>query len=90
MPLCFESSRAVTKSLLRKSTTSGWAPSSRPPTTGGRTTSHAEYINYERKRERAKSESVQAWVNPEEYRQFIAKQKRAFEDLMNLEMGVKK
>jgi metallo-beta-lactamase class B len=40
---------------------------------------HAEYIGYEKERERAKSEGVQAWVNPEEYRQFVAKQKRAFE-----------
>jgi metallo-beta-lactamase class B len=33
---------------------------------------------------------VQAWVNPEEYRQFVAKQKRAFEDQVDLEMGVAK
>jgi len=50
----------------------------------------AEYFAYERKRERAKSEGVQAWVNPEEYRQFVAKQKRAFEDQVDLEMGVKR
>jgi hypothetical protein len=29
-------------------------------------------------------------VNPEEYRQFIAKQKREFEDQVDLELGVKK
>jgi metallo-beta-lactamase class B len=51
---------------------------------------HAEYIGYEQRRERAKTEGVQAWVNPEEYRQFVAKQKRAFEDQVDLEMGVKK
>jgi hypothetical protein len=36
------------------------------------------------------SEGVQAWVNPEEYRQFVAKQKRAFEDKVDLELGAKK
>ena len=33
---------------------------------------------------------VQAWVDPDEYRQFVAKQKRAFEDDVDLEIGVKK
>ncbi|CDI04745.1 hypothetical protein BN873_p60005 [Candidatus Competibacter denitrificans Run_A_D11] len=28
-------------------------------------------------------------MNPEEYRRFVAKQKRAFEDQVDLEMGVK-
>jgi metallo-beta-lactamase class B len=51
---------------------------------------HAEYFDYEQKRERAKTVGVQAWVNPEEYRQFVAKQKRAFEDEVDLEMGIKK
>ena len=41
---------------------------------------HAEWFNYEQKRDRARRDRVQAWVNPEEYRQFVAKQKRAFED----------
>jgi hypothetical protein len=49
---------------------------------------HAEWFNYEQKRDRAKSEGVRAWVNPEEYRQFVAKQKRAFEDDVDLEMGL--
>jgi metallo-beta-lactamase class B len=51
---------------------------------------HAEYFSYEQKRERAKGEGAQAWVNPEEYRQFVAKQKRAFEDQVDFERGVKK
>jgi metallo-beta-lactamase class B len=51
---------------------------------------HAEWFGYEQKRERAKSDGVQAWVNPEEYRQFVAKQKRAFEEQVDLEMGAAK
>ena len=51
---------------------------------------HAEYFDYEQTRERAKTRGVQAWVNPDAYRQFVAKQKRAFEDEVDLEMGVKK
>jgi metallo-beta-lactamase class B len=51
---------------------------------------HAEYFGYQQKRERAKTEGVKAWVNPEEYRRFVATQKRAFEDQVDLEMGVKK
>ena len=50
----------------------------------------AEWFNYEQKRDRAKSEGVQAWMNPEEYRQFVAKQKRAFGDQVDLELGLKK
>ena len=41
----------------------------------------------EQKRTRAKTIGVQAWVNSEEYRQFVAKQKRAFEDEVDLEMS---
>jgi metallo-beta-lactamase class B len=33
---------------------------------------------------------VKAWINPEEYRQFVAKQKRAFENQVDREMGVAK
>jgi metallo-beta-lactamase class B len=51
---------------------------------------HAEWFGYAAKRDRAKTAGVQAWVNPEEYRQFIAKQKREFEDQVDLELGVKK
>ena len=37
---------------------------------------HAEWFNYERKRDRARREGGAARVNPGEYRQFVAKQKR--------------
>jgi metallo-beta-lactamase class B len=50
---------------------------------------HAEYFRYEEKRDRAKSEGVRAWVNPEEYRRFVAGQQRAFEEQVDLELGVK-
>jgi metallo-beta-lactamase class B len=51
---------------------------------------HAEWFGYQEKRDRVKTVGVHAWVNPEEYRRFVAKQKRAFEDQVDLEMGVKK
>ena len=51
---------------------------------------HAEWFGYAVKRDRAKTAGVQAWVNPEEYRQFFASQKREFEDQVDLELGVKK
>jgi hypothetical protein len=34
--------------------------------------------------------SLPAWINPEEYRRFIAGQKRAFEDQVDKELGVPK
>jgi metallo-beta-lactamase class B len=49
---------------------------------------HAEWFGYQEKRDRAKTVGVQAWVNPEEYRQFVAKQKRAFEDQVDLEKSM--
>ena len=51
---------------------------------------HAEYFDYEQKRERAKTMGAQAWVNPEQYRQFVATQKRAFEDQVDFELGVRR
>jgi metallo-beta-lactamase class B len=51
---------------------------------------HAEWFGYAQKRDRARVDGVQAWVNPEEYRQFVAGQKRAFENQVDLELGVKK
>ena len=50
---------------------------------------HAELFGYQEKRDRAKNAGVQAWLNPEEYRQFVAGQKRAFEDQVDLEMGAR-
>ncbi|MGH7849821.1 MAG: hypothetical protein ACREOP_05945 [Thermodesulfobacteriota bacterium] len=35
-------------------------------------------------------EGVNAWVDPEGYRRFIASKRRAFEDEVDMEMGVKK
>jgi len=51
---------------------------------------HNEYYDLDGKRERAKTEGIRAWIDPEGYRQFIAEKKRAFEDQVDLELGVKK
>jgi metallo-beta-lactamase class B len=51
---------------------------------------HTEYFDLEAKSKRATTEGVTAWVDPEGYRRFVAKQKRAFEDEVDLEMGVSK
>lgn len=51
---------------------------------------HNEYYDLEGKRERAKSEGIKAWIDPEGYRRFIAEKKRAFEDQVDLELGVKR
>ena len=50
---------------------------------------HTEYVNLEGKRKRAAAEGVNAWIDPEGYRRFIATNRRAFEDEVDLEMGVK-
>ncbi|MCM3878550.1 MAG: subclass B3 metallo-beta-lactamase [Vicinamibacterales bacterium] len=51
---------------------------------------HNEYYDLEGKRERAKTEGLKAWIDPEGYRRFIAEKKRAFEDQVDLELGAKK
>lgn len=51
---------------------------------------HTEYFDINGKRERAKTEGVDAWVDPEGYREFIAGKRRAFEDEVDAELGVKK
>jgi metallo-beta-lactamase class B len=51
---------------------------------------HNEYYDLDGKRERAKTEGITAWIDPEGYRRFIAEKKRAFEDQVDLELGVKK
>jgi metallo-beta-lactamase class B len=48
---------------------------------------HNEYYDLPGKRERAKTEGVNAWVDPEGYRRFIAHYKRDFEDEVDLELG---
>jgi metallo-beta-lactamase class B len=51
---------------------------------------HNEYYDLEGKRQRAKTEGVKAWMDPEGYRRFIAGKKRAFEDEVDEELGVVK
>ena len=51
---------------------------------------HNEYYDFEGKRDRAKNEGVKAWIDPEGYRRFIAEKKRAFEEQVDLELGVKR
>jgi glyoxylase-like metal-dependent hydrolase (beta-lactamase superfamily II) len=50
---------------------------------------HTEYFDLEDKRKRAAVEGVKAWIDPEGYRRFVAGKRRAFEDQVDLEMGVK-
>ena len=49
---------------------------------------HNEYYDLEGKRERARTEGVKAWMDPEGYRRFIAGKRLAFEDRIDKEMGV--
>lgn len=51
---------------------------------------HTEYFGFEEKRKRAPREGVKAWINPEEYRRWVASKKRDFEDLIDWEMGATK
>lgn len=51
---------------------------------------HTEYFDLKGKRERAKTEGIKAWVDPEGYREFVADKKRAFEDEVDEELGVPK
>jgi metallo-beta-lactamase class B len=51
---------------------------------------HNEYYNLEGKRQRAATEGINAWIDPEGYRRFIAGKKRAFEDEVDREMGFTK
>jgi metallo-beta-lactamase class B len=51
---------------------------------------HNEYYDLAGKRERAKTEGVNAWIDPDGYRRFIAGKKRAFEDQVDKELGVTK
>lgn len=51
---------------------------------------HTEWFDLEGKRKRAATDGIKAWINPAEYRQFVAAKKRAFEDQVDLELGVAK
>ncbi|MES2467494.1 MAG: subclass B3 metallo-beta-lactamase [Verrucomicrobiota bacterium] len=48
---------------------------------------HTEWFGYEEKQKRAATEGVGAWINPGEYRRFVAKQKIAFEQQVDREWG---
>lgn len=52
-------------------------------------THHAEAFNFHEKRARAATDGVRAWVDPEGYRRYVAGTKRAFEDQVDAEMGVR-
>jgi metallo-beta-lactamase class B len=47
---------------------------------------HTEYFGMEAKRTRAAKEGVNAWVDPEGYRKFVAAKRRAFEDEVDAEI----
>ena len=49
---------------------------------------HNEYYDLEGKRQRSQTDGVSAWIDPEGYRRWVAGKKRAFEDEVDLEMGV--
>jgi metallo-beta-lactamase class B len=49
---------------------------------------HNEYYDLEGKRARAGTEGVDAWIDPEGYRRWVASKKRAFEDQVDKEMDV--
>jgi metallo-beta-lactamase class B len=49
---------------------------------------HNEYYDLDGKRERARTAGVNAWIDPEGYRRFVAGRKRAFEDQLDKEMGI--
>jgi metallo-beta-lactamase class B len=48
---------------------------------------HNEYYDLEGKGQRAQTEGVKAWIDPEGYRRFVAGKKRAFEDEVDKETG---
>ncbi|MBP6692183.1 MAG: subclass B3 metallo-beta-lactamase [Xanthomonadales bacterium] len=48
---------------------------------------HNEYYDLEGKRERASTEGVAAWVDPEGYRRWVARKKREFEDAIDAELA---
>jgi metallo-beta-lactamase class B len=48
---------------------------------------HTEYFDLEGKRQRAQTDGIKAWIDPEGYRRFVAAKRRALEDQIDLEMG---
>lgn len=51
---------------------------------------HNEYYDLEGKLVRARTEGINAWIDPEGYRIFVAGKKGAFEDQVNRELGAGK
>ena len=49
---------------------------------------HNGWYDLEGKRKRSEIEGVNAWIDPEGYRRFVASRKRRFEDQVDKEMGV--
>lgn len=47
---------------------------------------HNEYYDLQGKTRRAESKGLEAWIDPEGYRHFVAKKKRAFEDQVDIEL----
>lgn len=50
---------------------------------------HNEYYDLEGKRERAKTEGLKAWMDPEGYRRWVAEKKRDFENEVDKELDAK-
>jgi metallo-beta-lactamase class B len=50
---------------------------------------HTEYFDLVGKRKRAQAEGVNAWIDPQGYRRFIAGKRREFENQVDSEMGAK-
>ena len=48
---------------------------------------HNEYCDFRGKRQRAETEGMAAWIDPEGYRRFVAGKRRAFEDQVDTELG---
>ncbi len=51
---------------------------------------HNEAFDLAGKRKRAETAGVNAWIDPEGYRQYVAAKRRAFEDQVDAEMGVER
>ncbi len=50
---------------------------------------HTQVFDLEGKRKRVAAEGVKAWVDPEGYRRFVARQRRTFEDEVDAELAPK-
>ena len=66
------------------------APHARDAEAGHLAGAAQRYYDLEGKRQRAQTEGVKAWIDPEGYRRFIAGKKREFEDQVDEELGASK